>query len=72
MPQPPIFKHSTEKLKNAIAVIVGRGVRAIKRFTTALHNRCNLVVYVDELGRTCCQFLKKDAEARVSLRFFGQ
>lgn len=71
MPQPPIFKHSTEKLKNAIAAIVGRAIRSIKRLTTALHNRCNLVVYVDDQGRTCCQFLKKDAFSGYHFAFSG-
>lgn len=56
-----VLKTTTDKLKNALAAIVGRAIRSIKRFTTALHNKCNLVVYVDRVGRVCCQFLKKDA-----------
>ena len=66
-----IFKPTTEKLQNAIAAIVGRAVRLVKRFTTALHNHCNLVVYVDLSGRTCCQFLKKDAFSGYHFEFKG-
>lgn len=66
-----IFKPTTDKLKNAIAAIVGKGIRTIRRFTTALHNRCNLVVYVDNQGRTCCQFLKKDAFSGYHFAFSG-
>lgn len=71
MPQPAIFKPVTDNLKNALAAVVGRAIRSIRRFTTALHNRCNLVVYVDNQGRTCCQFLKKDAFTGYHFEFSG-
>lgn len=66
-----VVKNLSDNLKNAIAAIVGRAIRSIKRFTTALHNRCNLVVYVDIQGRTCCQFLKKDAFSGYHFAFSG-
>ena len=71
MPQLRIFKPDPTKLKNAIAAIVERSVRSIKRFAAALHNRCNLIVYVDELGRTCSTFLKKDAFTGYHFDFKG-
>lgn len=71
MPHPAIFKPDTAKLKNAITAILGRAIRTIKRFSTALHNKCNLVVYTDDKGRTCSQFLKKDAFSGYSFEFKG-
>lgn len=66
-----IVKPNPENLKNAIAAVVGRAVRSIKRFATALHNKCNLVVYIDWFGRTCCQFIKKDAFTGYHFEFSG-
>lgn len=66
-----VVKNLSDNLKNALAAVVGRAVRSIKRFTTALHNKCNLVVYVDIQGRTCCQFLKKDAFSGYHFAFSG-
>lgn len=71
MPHTAISKPDTAKLKNAIAAILGRAIRTIKRFATALHNHCNLVVYTDDKGRTCSQFLKKDAFTGYSFEFKG-
>lgn len=71
MTLPGFLKPNNENLKNAVSAIIGRGVRAVKRFTTALHNKCNLVVYVDWYGRTCCQFLKKDAFSGYHFEFAG-
>lgn len=60
--QPAIFKPApADTLKNAIACIVGRAVRQIKRFVSAIHNHCPLVVYQDASGNICCQFIKRDA-----------
>lgn len=66
-----ILKPNPENLKNAIAAVVGRAVTSVKRFATALHNKCNLVVYVDWFGRTCCQFIKKDALTGYHFEFSG-
>ena len=66
-----VFKPNPEKLKNAVAAIVGRAIASIKRFSTSLHNRCNLVVYVDNQGRTCCQFLRRDAFTGYDFQFSG-
>lgn len=66
-----ILKPNPESLKNAIAAVVERAVRSIKRFATALHNKCNLVVYVDWFGRTCCQFIKKNAFTGYHFEFSG-
>lgn len=71
MPQTSILKPDTAKLKHAIAAILGRTIRTIKRFVTALHNKCSLVVYTDHKGRTCSQFLKKDAFSGYSFEFKG-
>lgn len=68
---PQIFKPNSEKLKNALAAVLGRAIATIKRFTTSLHNRCNLVVYVDNQGRTCCQFLRRDAFTGYHFDFSG-
>lgn len=66
-----IFKPNTENLQNALAAVVQRAVSSIKRFATALHNKCNLVVYIDGFGKTCCQFLKKDAFSGYHFEFSG-
>lgn len=66
-----IFKPNTENLKNALAAVVERAISSIKRFATALHNKCNLVVYIDGFGRTCCQFVKKDAFSGYHFEFSG-
>lgn len=71
MPQPGTLKPDLTKLKNAIAAIVERGVRSIKRFTAALHNKCQMVVYIDSLGRTCSQFLRHDAFSGYHFEFSG-
>ena len=71
MPQPGIFKPDPAKLKNAIAAIVGQAVASIKRFATALHNKCNLVVFVDAAGRTCSTFLRRDAFVGYHFEFAG-
>lgn len=70
MPQ-IVFKPNPEKLKNAVAAIVGRAIASIKRFTTALHNRCNLVVFVDAAGKTCSTFLRRDAFSGYHFDFSG-
>ena len=70
MPQ-NIFKSNQENLKNALAAIVGRAIATVKRFTTALHNRCNLVVFVDAAGRTCSTFLRRDAFSGYHFEFSG-
>jgi hypothetical protein len=66
-----VFKPNPEKLKNALAAIVGRAIASIKRFVTVLHNRCNLVVYVDAFGRTCSTFLRRDAFTGYDFQFSG-
>lgn len=60
MPQPAIFK-AADDIKNAIACIVGRAVKQIKRFVSTLHNHCPLIVYQDASGNTCSQFIRRDA-----------
>jgi hypothetical protein len=70
MPQ-IVFKPNPEKLKNAVSAIVGRAIATIKRFTTSLHNRCNLVVYIDAAGRTCSTFLRRDAFTGYHFDFSG-
>jgi hypothetical protein len=62
---------NTQKLKNALAAVLGRVIATIKRFATSLHNRCNLVIYVDNQGRTCCQFLRRDAFTGYHFDFSG-
>lgn len=71
MPQQAIFKLGTAKLKNALAAILETAIAQVKRFTTALHNRCNLVVFVDAAGRTCSTFLRRDAFTGYHLEFSG-
>lgn len=71
MPQPGIFRPDPVKLKNALAAVVGRAIASVKRFATALHNRCNLVVFVDASGRTCSTFLRRDAFTGYSFEFKG-
>ncbi len=71
MPQ-IVFKPNPEKLKNAVAAIVGTAIRTIKRFVSVLHNKCNLVVYVDASGRTCSTFLRRDAFSGYDFRFEGE
>ncbi len=61
MPQHGIFRPDPAKLKNALAAVVGKAIASVKRFATALHNRCNLVVFTDASGRTCSTFLRRDA-----------
>lgn len=70
MPQ-NIFKPNPEKLKNALTAVVGRAIASIKRFATALHNKCNLVVFVDATGKTCSTFLRRDAFTGYDFRFSG-
>lgn len=70
MPQ-NIFKPNQEKLKNAVAAVVGRAISSIKRFATALHNKCNLVVFTDAVGRTCSTFLRRDAFTGYDFQFSG-
>jgi uncharacterized protein YerC len=71
MPHLPNLKLNAEKLKNALAAVLGRAIATVKRFSSVLHNRCNLVVYVDSQGRTCCQFLRRDAFTGYSFDFSG-
>ena len=71
MAQLGILRPDPTKLKNAIAAIVGQSVTTIKRFAAALHNKCQLVVYTDSLGKTCCQFLRHDAFTGYSFEFKG-
>ncbi len=71
MPQLPNLKLNSEKLKNALAAVVGRAIATIKRFTTSLHNRCNLVVFVDAAGKTCSTFLRRDAFSGYHFEFAG-
>ena len=69
---PQIFKPNSEKLKNALAAVLGRAIATIKRFTSSLHNRCNLVVFVDASGRTCSTFLRRDAFTGYHFEFTGE
>ena len=55
-----IFK-PVDDFKNAVACVIGRAVKQIKRFVSAVHNHCSLVVYEDAKGAVCCQFVKRDA-----------
>lgn len=75
MPQSPVFAiahpsplasrpsspQPVDDIKNAIACIVGRAVRQIKRFVSSIHNHCPLVVYERIDGKTCSQFIKRNA-----------
>ena len=72
MPQPQIFKPDTAKLKNALAAVVGRAIASVKRFATALHNKCSLIVFVDDVGRTCSTFLRRDAFSGYHFEFAGE
>jgi hypothetical protein len=71
MPQLSSLKLNPEKLKNAVAAVVGRAIATIKRFSTALHNRCNLVVFIDASGLTCSTFLRRDAFTGYHFDFSG-
>jgi hypothetical protein len=71
MPQHGIFRPDPAKLKNALAAVVGKAIASVKRFATALHNRCNLVVFTDASGRTCSTFLRRDAFTGYHFEFAG-
>lgn len=60
-PQRPAIVKPIDDFKNAVACIVGRAVKQIKRFVSAVHNHCPLVVYETVSGAICSQFIKRDA-----------
>lgn len=60
-PSPFAILKPVDDIKNAVACIIGRAVRQIRRFVSAIHNRCPLVVYENAKGSVCSQFVKRDA-----------
>lgn len=61
----------TNNFFNALIAVLDGAAKEIKRFVASLHNRCPLVVYVNQSGKVCSQFLKRSAFTGYHFRFTG-